>query len=131
MKSLSSKRGNLVTLKRRPLERSPTPPSVQIRELILDIYDLTQDQLADALGVSRLTVNQLVNDRRSVTPDMAIRLEFLTGVSASHWLTLQQNYDLWRARQIGESEHRKIQRLPIRPAADIFQELSEKPQPHP
>src|SRR4051812_20886186 len=92
-----------VNVKRRALERSPTPPSVHIQE-VLEANSLTQDQLADALRVSRLTVNQLVNDRRSITADMAVRLEKLTGVSASHWLTLQQNYDLWQARQKGAAE---------------------------
>jgi antitoxin HigA-1 len=101
-------------VKRQPLERSPTPPSAQIRSQILEAYGLTQDQLADALGVSRLTVNQLVNDRRSITPEMALRLERLTGVRASHWLTLQQNYDLWHTRQEVKQDLRAIRPLPSR-----------------
>jgi addiction module HigA family antidote len=119
-----------LSIKRRPLERSPTPPSVHIREL-LDANRLTQDQLADAIGVSRLTVNQLVNDKRSVTPDMAIRLEKLTGISASHWLTLQQNYDLWWARRQGAAEHQKIQRLATRSDADVFEQLAEEGDHYP
>ena len=118
-----------MNVKRRALERSPTPPSVHIQE-VLEANSLTQDQLADALRVSRLTVNQLVNDRRSITADMAVRLEKLTGVSASHWLTLQQNYDLWQARQKGAAEHRNIKRLPIQSDIDVFDQLAEESDFH-
>jgi addiction module HigA family antidote len=97
----------------------------------LDANGLTQDHLADALRVSRLTVNQLVNEKRSITPDMAVRLEKLTGISASHWLTLQQNYDLWWARHEGAAEHQKVQRLPVRDGADIFERLAEEGDPYP
>jgi addiction module HigA family antidote len=103
---------------------------VHIRE-ILDTNKLTQDQLADALGVARLTVNQLVNEKRSITPDMAVRLEKLTGISASHWLTLQQNYDLWWARHEGAAEHEKVQRLPMQADTDIFEQLAEEGDPYP
>jgi len=119
-----------VNVKRHPLERSPTPPSAHIREL-LEATRLTQDQLADALGVSRLTVNQLVNDKRAITPDMAVRLEKLTGISASHWLTLQQNYDLWWARQKGAAEHQKVRRLPTRFDVDVFEQLAQEADPYP
>jgi len=119
-----------LSIKRRPLARSPTPPSVHIRE-VLEANGLTQDQLADAIGVSRLTVNQLVNGKRSVTPDMAIRLEKLTGTSASHWLIMQQNYDLWWARKEGAAAHGRIQRLASRSDVDVFEQLAEEEDPYP
>jgi addiction module HigA family antidote len=100
-----------MAVSRRALERQPTPPSSYIRGEVLGANGLTQEQLADALGVSRLTVNQLVNNRRSITADMALRLEHLTGVSASQWLTLQQNYDLWLTRQRNPEEYIKIRPL--------------------
>ena len=50
------------------------------------------------MGVSRLTVNEIINDRRSVTAEMALRLEAVTRVSASMWLNLQRNVDLHRAK---------------------------------
>jgi plasmid maintenance system antidote protein VapI len=50
------------------------------------------------MGVSRLTINEIINDRRTVTAEMALRLEAVTRVSASMWLNLQRNVDLYRAK---------------------------------
>jgi antitoxin HigA-1 len=66
--------------------------------MVLAPEGVTQDQLARALGVSRLTVNEIANDRRAVTAEMALRLEAVTRVSASLWLDLQRRIDLHRAR---------------------------------
>jgi antitoxin HigA-1 len=52
------------------------------------------------MGVSRLTINEIINDRRTVTAEMALRLEAVTRVSASMWLNLQRNVDLHRARVV-------------------------------
>jgi addiction module HigA family antidote len=69
-----------------------------LREKVLAPEGLTQDQLASAMGVSRLTVNEIANDRRTVTAEMALRLEAVTRISASLWLNLQRAVDLHRAR---------------------------------
>jgi antitoxin HigA-1 len=50
------------------------------------------------MGVSRLTISEIINDRRTVTAEMALRLEAVTRVSASMWLNLQRTVDLHRAR---------------------------------
>ena len=60
---------------------------------------LTQGELASRLGVSRRTVNQLVNDRRTVTAAMALRLGRLSNTTPEFWLNLQQAVDLWEARR--------------------------------
>jgi addiction module HigA family antidote len=56
-------------------------------------------QLADAIGVSRQTVNELVRERRAMSPDMALRLGRLFGTNAGFWLNLQRSVDLWDAEQ--------------------------------
>jgi antitoxin HigA-1 len=50
------------------------------------------------MGVSRLTVNEIANDRRTVTAEMALRLEAVTRISAGMWLDLQRAVDLHHAR---------------------------------
>jgi addiction module HigA family antidote len=65
----------------------------------LDRKGWTQEEAAAELGVSRYSVNQLVNGRRSITPDMALRLEKVFGVSAESWLALQAKQDLEEARE--------------------------------
>jgi|HubBroStandDraft_3_1064219.scaffolds.fasta_scaffold19606_2 addiction module HigA family antidote len=82
----------------RSSDAEPITPGRFLREKVLAPEGLTQDQLASAMGVSRLTVNEIANDRRTVTAEMALRLEAVTRISASLWLNLQRAVDLHRAR---------------------------------
>ncbi|SFK37307.1 addiction module antidote protein, HigA family [Sphingomonas sp. NFR04] len=77
----------------------PPKPGDVLRKRVLGDMDITQDQLAEALGVSRHSVNQLLNSRRAVTPEMALRLERVLDTSADMWLNLQAQVDLHDARQ--------------------------------
>lgn len=76
-----------------------TTPADVIKEKILRERKITQEQLADSLNVSRLTVNQLVNGKRSVTAEMAIKLAEFTKTSPKFWLNLQMAIDLARAEE--------------------------------
>jgi antitoxin HigA-1 len=91
--------------------RRPTHPGAVLLEDVLPGLDITQGKLAELLGVSRLTVSQLLNGHRALTPDMALRLERLTGTSAESWLRMQEAVDLWDARQEPE-RFATIKRLP-------------------
>ncbi|MFA5121189.1 HigA family addiction module antitoxin [Zavarzinia sp.] len=77
----------------------PAHPGVGIAETILTKLGLTQDQLAKLTGVSRRTINQLVNFRRNLTADMALRIAKVTGTDARHWLEQQITYDLHKTEQ--------------------------------
>lgn len=76
------------------------PPSVGevLRTLVLADGDVTQDQLAVAMGVTRYSVNQLINNRRNVTAEMALRLGQATNTSPEFWLNIQRAVDLYTAR---------------------------------
>jgi addiction module HigA family antidote len=76
----------------------PVSPGEVIRTRVLPQYGLTQDALADALGVSRYSVNQLINGRRNVTTDMALRIAHVTNTSPEFWLNLQRQLDLYETR---------------------------------
>jgi addiction module HigA family antidote len=65
---------------------------------------MTQREFADAIGVSRVRLNELIHGRCAVTPDTALRLERALGESARWWLGLQLEYDLWRAMHSPEME---------------------------
>lgn len=80
-------------------KRRPTHPGALLREDVLPGLDITQGKLGELLGVSRLTVSQLLHEHRALSPDMAMRLEKLTGTSAESWLRMQEAVDLWEARQ--------------------------------
>ncbi|MBN2494290.1 MAG: HigA family addiction module antidote protein [Deltaproteobacteria bacterium] len=80
----------------------PIHPGEMLREDFLPDYGLSVAGLAAALGVSRQTVNELLRERRAVSPGMALRLARLFGNSPEFWLDAQRAVDLWdAAREIG------------------------------
>lgn len=79
--------------------RRPTHPGEVLRLDVLPALRTTQGAFAAALGVSRLTVSQLLNGHRALSPEMALRLEKLLGASAQSWLRMQEAVDLWDASQ--------------------------------
>ena len=80
-----------------PTNRPPTHPGEMLREEFLVPYNITQKDLATRIGVSFVRVNEIVNGKRGVTPDTALRLEQLFGMEAQVWLNLQQTWDLYQA----------------------------------
>jgi addiction module HigA family antidote len=59
--------------------------------------EMTQTEMAARLGVSFPRLNEIIRGKRGVTPDTALRLERVLGMSAEFWLGLQQDWDLWHA----------------------------------
>jgi addiction module HigA family antidote len=93
------------------MRRRPTHPGEMLREDYLSDYGLTVAGLADALGVSRQTVNELLRERRSLSPEMALRLSRLFGNSPEFWLNAQRAVDLWDAAQAIKAEVERIKPL--------------------
>jgi addiction module HigA family antidote len=62
-------------------------------------YNLTTTGLAEKLGISRQTVNELLLERRAVSPTMALRLSRLFGNTPEFWLNAQRAVDLWKAQR--------------------------------
>jgi addiction module HigA family antidote len=78
----------------------------------LNDLGMTQTAYADAIGVSRVRLNELIHGRRALTPNTALRLERTLGKPAYWWLGLQQDYDLWQALHDPEIEKiRALRRL--------------------
>jgi addiction module HigA family antidote len=76
----------------------PITPGEVLRRRVLAKLGITQDELADAMQVSRFSVNQIVNGRRSVTAEMALRIAHVTSTTPDFWLNLQREVDLYQAR---------------------------------
>jgi len=88
----------------REREIRPIHPGEMLREDFLPDYGLTVSSLAKALGVSRQTVNELLRERRAVSPEMALRLARLFGNTPEFWLNAQRAVDLWdAAKSIGKN----------------------------
>ncbi len=80
-----------------PMKNPPHPGSL-VREDCIIASDMTVTDAAVALGVSRSTLNNLVNEKAAISPEMAIRLEKLGWSSADAWMRMQMNYDLAQVR---------------------------------
>lgn len=89
----------------------PTHPGEMLREDFMPDYGLTVTTFAEKLGVSRQTVNELLNERRSVSPAIALRLSRLFGNSPEFWLNAQLAVDLWEAQKNYKKELSHIQLL--------------------
>ena len=76
--------------------RPPAHPGGILKRLYLEPMKISNMALADTLGVSRKTISKIVNERGSITPDMALRLSRAFGTTPELWLNLQMNYDLWQ-----------------------------------
>jgi len=83
----------------RSKKRKPTHPGALLREDVVPELSMTQVEIAEALGVSRRTISQILNEHRPITADMAIRLAKFLGGSAESWLNMQQSLDLWHLEQ--------------------------------
>lgn len=97
----------------RKREARPIHPGEMIREDFLSDYGLTVAGLADALGVSRQTVNELLRERRAVSPEMALRLSRLFRNSPEFWLNAQQAVDLWDVAQAIRENIERIKPLTV------------------
>lgn len=78
---------------------APVTPGEMLKEEFLAEYGLSQNQLAKALGISPNRIADIVNDRRRITADTAVRLGLFFGNSPEFWMNLQSHYDLKVARR--------------------------------
>lgn len=73
-------------------------PGRFIQARVLDTYAMSQTELAKRIGVTKQSISQLVQGKRGLTTEMAMRLSALTGQSVAFWLDMQMQYDLWELR---------------------------------
>jgi antitoxin HigA-1 len=86
----------------------PIHPGAMLREDFMPDYGLSVATLAESLGVSRQTVNELLRERRALSPAMALRLSRLFGNSPEFWLNAQRAVDLWQAGRELEKDLKRI-----------------------
>lgn len=86
-------------------QRKPFTPGEILLEEFMQPYGLTQDELAQRIHVTRRRINEIVNGKRAITPDTALRLAKIFNMTPEYWLNLQTKLDLWM-----ELHDKKIQR---------------------
>jgi len=82
-----------------PTNRTPIHPGEMLLEEFLNPMGLTQRQLAGAIHVPYQRVNDLINGRRGITPNTALRLAKFFGNTPAFWMNLQLRWDLYFAQQ--------------------------------
>jgi antitoxin HigA-1 len=83
--------------RRLPRQRPPTHPGQMLLEEFLKPLGVSHSALAARLGISFPRMNEIIRGKRSVTPDTALRLSRVVGMSPDFWLGLQQDWNLWHA----------------------------------
>ena len=89
-------------------KRQPTHPGKILREDFLLPLGLSQTELAEKLQITFRTVNEILNEKRGISPEMAVRLARFFGTSEELWLNLQDQYDLYKIKEKKQSELGKI-----------------------
>ena len=84
-----------------------------LREDVLPAAGISQTELAERLGVSRRTINAIVNERRPVTTDIAHRLARMFDTTPDVWVTMQMAVDLWDSLQANRKEYERIKPLKV------------------
>ena len=86
-------------------KRKPFTPGEILREEFMEPYNLTQAKLAELTKITRRRINEIINGKRAITPDTALRFSKVFKVSPDYWLNLQMKIDLWNElHKKGEKE---------------------------
>jgi addiction module HigA family antidote len=83
---------------------APVTPVEMLKEEFLVEYGLTQNHLAKAIGISPNRIAEIVNNRRRITADTALRLSLYFGNSPEFWMNLQTHYDLKIKRRTAQAQ---------------------------
>ncbi len=103
---------------RRIRKRPPVHPGLILKYDYMEPLSLSVTKLAEYLGVSRITVSKIVNERTPVTPDMAMRLSKVFNSTPGLWMNLQKEYDIWHAEH-DSKEWQKARPIEMPDAADL------------
>jgi len=93
--------------------RRPTHPGELLREEILPAANVTQSELAKQMGVSRRTVNEICQERRGVSADIAHRLARVLNTTPELWINMQSAVDVWDALDANQKDYQKIKPLKV------------------
>lgn len=97
-----------------PTHREPTHPGEMLLEEFLNPMGLTQRELADGIRVPYQRINELVNQRRGITPGTALRLAKFFGTTPDLWMNFQLRWDLYHAQEVEAKALDRIKRVRVR-----------------
>ena len=91
-----------------PKNRRPIHPGEILKYEFLEPLNMTQQQLADAIGVTRVRINEIILGKRAITPDTAFRLGKFLNTTPDFWIGMQIDLDMWDTLQQFKDEYEKI-----------------------
>lgn len=86
-------------------------PGTLLKEDILEFNNLSVTQAAKLLGITRINLSNILNEKTSISPNMAIRISKVFGGSPDPWLKLQLRYDLINAQEIFDEQHNHLEKF--------------------
>lgn len=95
------------------VSRPPVHPGEFLREDYMPELGLSVAKLAEHLGVTRQTVNDIVREKRSLSPDMCLRLARLFGTTPQFWMNMQAKVDMWNSLALHREEIEAVQPLDV------------------
>lgn len=81
------------------LMHNPPHPGLVVKKMLIDGAQLTITEAAEALGVGRVTLSKIINQKSGISPEMAVRLSLALKTSSEMWVNMQSMYDLWQAEK--------------------------------
>lgn len=99
------------------VSREPIHPGEFLREDYMPELGLSVAELAKRLGVTRQTINEIVREKRSLSPDMCLRLGRLFGTTPQFWMNMQNKVDIWNALDLNGDSIEAIEPIELAAAA--------------
>ncbi len=88
---------------------APSHPGAILKELFIKEYALTITEVADGIGIARVNLSAIVNERAGISPELAIKLSISFNNTPEFWINLQSNYEMWHAEK--KVNRKKIKRF--------------------
>lgn len=95
------------------ISRAPIHPGEFLREDYMPELGLSVAELAKRLGVTRQTVNEIIREKRGLSPEMCLRLGRLFGTTPQFWMSMQQKVDLWNSMELHSEDIEKVEPLEV------------------
>lgn len=93
------------------LMHNPPHPGLIVRRMLIESAKLSVSAAAQALGVGRVTLSKLINQKSGISPEMAVRLSIALNTSSEMWVNMQSMYDLWQAEKMRSKLKVRIKRI--------------------
>lgn len=99
------------------LMHNPPQPGLVVKRTLIDGAKLSVTEAAQALGVGRVTLSKILNQKSGISPEMAVRLSLALNTSSEMWNNMQSIYDLWQAEKKRKKLSTGIKAIKIHPIA--------------